>query len=450
MEPPIPQTPISAAVARGRVAERMNTAQAKIVIEAALLSAQQPLAVAEIRRLFDDELGVDVVRALLEELRGEWQGRGVQLTSLASGWRFQTSAEVAPFLERLHPEKPPRYSRAVMETLAIIAYRQPVTRGDIEEIRGVSVSSQLVKTLEERGWVEVVGQKEVLGRPELLGTTRQFLDDLGLRSLSELPSLIEEDSGRIEQQAMAFEQALAGGSAAAVPVAGRADDAVGAGDADGTGDADGVDGPDAAGGGDAGERDDAAERAEAGEVAEAGDPMIAAGPVEGTAVQHDIDEAGPAAIDGQSLADEAPQAASGPAELDAPGGQATTLPAESPQAAPAAGAEGPADDLLLQPQSESAAAGGDPPAAAGGVEPDPAGGAESAAAVEAESAAAGEADSAAPAQADPASAGGSPKQAGDDGRGLTSADVAGDADTHDGSDPMMPAPQRQPGTEESS
>jgi segregation and condensation protein B len=198
----------------------MNTAQAKIVIEAALLSAHQPLAVAEIRRLFDDELGVDVVRALLEELRGDWQGRGVQLTSLASGWRFQTSAEVAPFLERLHPEKPPRYSRAVMETLAIIAYRQPVTRGDIEEIRGVSVSSQLVKTLEERGWVEVVGHKDVLGRPELLGTTRQFLDDLGLRSLSELPSLIEDDGSRIEQQAMAFEQALAASTAAATdPVA---------------------------------------------------------------------------------------------------------------------------------------------------------------------------------------------------------------------------------------
>lgn len=169
----------------------MNTQEAKIVIEAALLCASQPMSVAELRRLFDEEIAADTVRALLDELRDDWKGRGVQLAALATGWRFQSAPQMAPYLERLNPEKPPRYSRALMETLAIIAYRQPVTRGDIEEIRGVTVSSQLVKTLEERGWVEVIGHKDVLGRPELLGTTRQFLDDLGLRSLGELPPLLE-------------------------------------------------------------------------------------------------------------------------------------------------------------------------------------------------------------------------------------------------------------------
>lgn len=164
----------------------MNTAQAKIVIEAALLSAQQPLAMPEIRRLFGDELGVDVVRALLEELRSDWQGRGVQLASLASGWRFQTSADVAPFLERLHPEKPPRYSRAVMETLAIIAYRQPIGRSEIEEIRGVAVGS-ILKSLQERALIDVVGRAEGLGRPLLYGTTPLFLEQFALRHLEELP-----------------------------------------------------------------------------------------------------------------------------------------------------------------------------------------------------------------------------------------------------------------------
>ncbi|MCO5108307.1 MAG: SMC-Scp complex subunit ScpB [Burkholderiaceae bacterium] len=169
----------------------MNTQEAKIVIETALLCSQQPMSISELRRLFDEEIAADTLRALLEELRQDWQGRGLQLATLASGWRFQSTPQMAPYLERLNPEKPPRYSRALMETLAIIAYRQPVTRGDIEEIRGVTVSSQLVKTLEERGWVEVIGHKDVLGRPELLGTTRQFLDDLGLRSLGELPPLLE-------------------------------------------------------------------------------------------------------------------------------------------------------------------------------------------------------------------------------------------------------------------
>lgn len=167
----------------------MNTQEAKIIIETALLCAQQPMNIAELRKLFDEEIAADTVRALLDELRQDWQGRGVQPVALASGWRFQSTPQMAPYLERLNPEKPPRYSRALLETLAIIAYRQPVTRGDIEEIRGVSVASQLVKTLEDRGWIEVIGHKDVLGRPELLGTTRQFLDDLGLRALSELPPL---------------------------------------------------------------------------------------------------------------------------------------------------------------------------------------------------------------------------------------------------------------------
>ena len=162
-----------------------------MVIEAALLSAVQPLSVADLRRLFDDVIDADAVRELLAGLRSDWTGRGVRLVELAGGWRFQTAPEVAQFLARLHPEKPPRYSRAVLETLAIVAYRQPVTRGDIEEIRGVTVSSQVVRTLEERGWIEVIGHKDVVGRPELLATTRQFLDDLGLRSLDELPELAD-------------------------------------------------------------------------------------------------------------------------------------------------------------------------------------------------------------------------------------------------------------------
>ncbi len=185
----------------------MNTAQAKIIIEAALMSAGQPLSVADLGRLFDDVLPADLIRALLDELRVDWSGRGVALVPLASGWRFQTTAQVAPYLDRLHAERPPKYSRAVMETLAIIAYRQPVTRGDIEEIRGVTVSSQGVKALQDRGWVEVVGHREVLGRPELLGTTRQFLDDMGLSALSELPSLTDGDGlvQAMEQRMMDFE-----------------------------------------------------------------------------------------------------------------------------------------------------------------------------------------------------------------------------------------------------
>jgi segregation and condensation protein B len=167
----------------------MNTQEAKIVLETALLTAQQPLPLSELRRLFADELNADTLRALLDELRADWNGRGIELVTLASGWRFQSAPSMRPYLDRLNPEKPPKYSRAVLETLAIIAYRQPVTRGDIEEIRGVTVSSQVIKALEDRGWVETIGHREAPGRPALFATTRHFLDDLGLRSLEELPAL---------------------------------------------------------------------------------------------------------------------------------------------------------------------------------------------------------------------------------------------------------------------
>jgi segregation and condensation protein B len=199
----------------------MNTADIKRIIEAVLLSAQQPMPVSELRRLFTDdvELGGDTVRALLDELRIAWQGRGIELVSLASGWRFQTTPDISRFVARLHPERPPRYSRAVLETLSIVAYRQPVTRGDIEEIRGVAVSSQIVKTLEDRGWIEVIGHKDVLGRPALFATTRQFLDDLGLRSLQELPALDAEQPGAegFGQQMMTLVEATSGEAGRGAP-----------------------------------------------------------------------------------------------------------------------------------------------------------------------------------------------------------------------------------------
>jgi len=173
----------------------MNTQDAKRVLEAALICAQQPMPLSEMRALFADELGPDALRALLDELARDWEGRGVELVALASGWRFQSRPELREFLDRLNPEKPPRYSRAAMETLAIIAYRQPVTRGDIEDIRGVTVSSQIVKQLEERGWIDVIGYREAPGRPALYATTPQFLDDLGLSHLEQLPLL--DDQGTV-------------------------------------------------------------------------------------------------------------------------------------------------------------------------------------------------------------------------------------------------------------
>ena len=170
----------------------MNTAQAKRVLETALICATEPLPLGEMRALFDGEVGNDTLRQLLDELSRDWEDRGVELVALASGWRFQSRPEMRPYLDRLHPEKPPRYSRAALETLAIVAYRQPVTRGDIEDIRGVTVSSPIVKQLEDRGWIEAIGYREAPGRPALYTTTRQFLDDLGLASLDQLPAIESE------------------------------------------------------------------------------------------------------------------------------------------------------------------------------------------------------------------------------------------------------------------
>lgn len=166
-----------------------DVGQLKRILEAALLTSPEPLSVPDLGRLFSGEIAAEVIRRMLDELRADWQGRGVELVAVASGWRFQARPEFQRYLDRLSPQKPPKYSRAVLETLAIIAYRQPVTRGDIEGIRGVSVSPNILKALETRGWIDVVGHREVPGRPGLYSTTRAFLDDLGLRSLDELPAL---------------------------------------------------------------------------------------------------------------------------------------------------------------------------------------------------------------------------------------------------------------------
>ena len=179
----------------------MNTQDAKRVLETALICASQPLPLRALRNLFEDQIGPDTLRGMLDELARDWRGRGVELVSIASGWRFQSRPELREFLDRLHPEKPPKYSRAVMETLAIIAYRQPVTRGDIEDIRGVMVGSQIVKQLEDRGWIEAIGHRDAPGRPSLFATTRQFLDDLGLASLDQLPAL--DGSGAPHSDALA-------------------------------------------------------------------------------------------------------------------------------------------------------------------------------------------------------------------------------------------------------
>ncbi|WP_246294832.1 SMC-Scp complex subunit ScpB [Piscinibacter koreensis] len=233
----------------------MNTLDAKRVLETALICAADPLTLRDMRVLFADEVGPDTLRSLLDELGRDCEGRGIELVPVASGWRFQSRPEMREYLGRLRPERPPRYSRALMETLAIIAYRQPVTRGDIEDIRGVAVSSQIVKQLEDRGWIETIGYREALGRPALLGTTRQFLDDLGLASLEDLPALAGPDgldptaslgaaaaeaAARLERQAdLAFvgppEAAdPTGGDAVAGPPEQPASAAVDASDADGT------------------------------------------------------------------------------------------------------------------------------------------------------------------------------------------------------------------------
>jgi segregation and condensation protein B len=177
----------------------MNTADAKRVLETALICAPQPLTVRELGVLFEMEVSSDTLKSLLADLQLEWTGRGVELVQVASGWRFQSRPELRPYLDRLHPEKPPKYTRATMETLAIIAYRQPVTRGDMEDIRGVTINSLILKQLEDRGWVEVIGHRETVGRPALFATTRQFLDDLGLASLDQLPPL---DGSEVQESAL--------------------------------------------------------------------------------------------------------------------------------------------------------------------------------------------------------------------------------------------------------
>lgn len=166
----------------------MDNALARRVVETALLCATQPLSISALRTLFDGDLESGDLRAVLEDIAAEWQGRGVELREIAGGWRFQSREDMQPFLQKLNPEKPPRYSRAVQETLAIIAHRQPVTRGDIEDIRGVAVNAQILRQLEDRGWIEAIGHRDGPGRPELFATTRQFLDDLGLASIAELPA----------------------------------------------------------------------------------------------------------------------------------------------------------------------------------------------------------------------------------------------------------------------
>jgi segregation and condensation protein B len=192
----------------------MNTAEAKKVLETALLCAHEPLSINELKKLYSevgdgaDEVGADTIKEMLEELRGDWSDKGIEIVSLSTGWRFQSRPEMKRYLERLNPEKPPKYSRATLETLAIIAYRQPVTRGDIEEIRGVTVNSQTVKMLEERGWIEAIGHRDVPGRPGLFATTKQFLDDLGLTSLDQLPPLQQVSKGDMQGDVLLEMQAL--------------------------------------------------------------------------------------------------------------------------------------------------------------------------------------------------------------------------------------------------
>ena len=196
----------------------MKTLDAKRVLEAALICSSQPMALREMSALFAGEVGNDTLRELLEELADECKGRAIELVSVATGWRYQSRAELASYLARLDPERPPKYSRAVLETLAIIAYRQPVTRGDIEDIRGVAVASSVVKQLEDRGWIEAIGHREAPGRPALLATTRHLLDDLGLQSLDQLPALdgaTEPAAGHDALAALAAQSSLSFADAAA-------------------------------------------------------------------------------------------------------------------------------------------------------------------------------------------------------------------------------------------
>jgi len=194
---------LSAGKGRNKPQMTMNLIDAKRVLETALICAQQPVPLRDMQALFDQALGLDTIKSLIDTLKTEWSDRGVELVQVASGWRLQSRPDMRTYLDKLHPEKPQRYSRATMETLAIIAYRQPVTRGDIEDIRGVTVGSLLLKQLEDRGWVEVIGHRESPGRPALYATTRQFLDDLSLQSLNQLPGLDVSDlvGGALQDEA---------------------------------------------------------------------------------------------------------------------------------------------------------------------------------------------------------------------------------------------------------
>jgi segregation and condensation protein B len=200
---PLPQNPSDADTGAGIAIDlfggELDQAKFLTVLEAALLTSTEPLSLGELKKLSDVSLDNRQMQYLLEQLAVQWQSRGVELSRVASGWRFRARPEIQPYLDRLNPQKPPRYSRAVLETLAIIAYHQPVTRGDIEEIRGVTVSAQILKTLEARGWIEIIGHRDTPGRPELFATTQQLLDDLNLRTLQELPAL-EEIGGLLEQE----------------------------------------------------------------------------------------------------------------------------------------------------------------------------------------------------------------------------------------------------------
>jgi len=219
----------------------MNTDEAKRVLETALLCAREPMSIHGMKKLFvdmDDQgrpmgigVGADTIKIMLEELRSDWSGRGIEIVSLASGWRFQSRPEMKQYLDRLSPEKPQKYSRATLETLAIIAYRQPVTRGDIEEIRGVAVNSQTIKMLEDRGWIDAIGYRDVIGRPALLGTTKQFLDDLGLNSLSQLPPLQQISDMQGGREMEALEAALQENFDKAAASEAANDDGAGSGDA---------------------------------------------------------------------------------------------------------------------------------------------------------------------------------------------------------------------------
>ena len=291
----------------------MNTAEAKRVLETALICATAPMTLAEMRALFDGQVGTDTLRHLLDDLARDWEDRGVELVALASGWRFQSRPEMREYLDRLHPEKPPKYSRAAMETLAIVAYRQPVTRGDIEDIRGVTVSSHIIKQLEDRGWIDAIGYREAPGRPALYATTRQFLDDLGLASLDQLPPLEAGTGLAAAAGALAelSEAPLLGEAQADLPL----DEAAQAAGLEGAA---------------------AAQAAEASEPAEPADPGAPSEPAaaEAPAAEPPAEAADEALAEAAEQApDEAPDEAPSPPERQAPAAEAGTEPPAAPDAA---------------------------------------------------------------------------------------------------------------------